>query len=97
MPAARVGKRLAFDGSEAVTCELQEANRKGVQIVAEGFNIEDATVTTISAMDAESVVPPPEGKTNVKHVLIGNEGFAFKGVTITGLTPGGDYAVTIIQ
>lgn len=97
MPEARVGKQCNFDGSEPVTCTLQEANRKGVQIVAEGFNIEDATVTIISAMGAESVVPPPEGKTNVKHVMIGNEGFAFKGVEITGLTPGGDYAVTIIQ
>lgn len=97
MPEARVGKRCDFSGDEAVTCVLQPANRKGFQIVAEGFNIEDATVTTISAMGAETIVAPPEGKTNLKHVIIGKEGFALKGVTIDGLTPGGDYAVTIIQ
>lgn len=68
-----------------------------MQIVEKGFNIEDATVTSLSAKNVESAVPPPEGKTNVKHVLIGSESFSFKGVTIDGSTPGGDYAVTIIQ
>ena len=92
MPEARVGKRCDFSGDEAVTCVLQPANRKGFQIVAEGFNIEDATVTTISTMCAETIVEPPEGKTNLKYVSIGKEG-----VTIDGLTPGGVCAVTIIQ
>lgn len=96
MTVARVGKRCSFDGSTPVTCELQEANRKGVQIVAEGFNIEDATVTMVSAMDAESVVPSPAGETGIKHAMVGSVGFAFKGIIIDGLAPG-SYALTIIQ
>lgn len=97
MPLATVGRRLNFDGSEAVTCVLHEGNRRGVQLVSEGFNIEDADVTMVSAMGAETLVPPPADKTGIKHALIGKEGFAFKGVIIEGLTPGGDYALTIIE
>lgn len=97
MPAAQVGRRLNFNGNEPVTCVLQESNRKGVQIVAEGFNIEDATVTMISAMGVESVILPPDGETELKHVIIGAAGFAFKGVRLSDLPPGGDYAVTFIQ
>lgn len=97
MPIARVGRRLDFDGSEPVTCVLQEANRNGVQIVAEGFNIEDATVTMVSAMNVESVVPAPDGETELKHVMIGRAGFSFKGIELSGLAPGGSYAVTFIQ
>lgn len=96
MPVARVGKRCNFDGNTEVTCVLQEANRNGVQIVAEGFNIEDATITMVSAMDVESVVPPPDGETGIKHAIVGRVGFAFKGIKIDGLDPG-DYALTIIQ
>jgi len=96
MTVARVGRRCDFDGSTPVTCDLQEANRKGVQIVAEGFNIEDATVTMVSAMGVESVVPPPDGETGIKHAIVGRVGFAFKGIKIDGLDPG-DYALTIIQ
>lgn len=97
MTVARVGKRCEFNGNTPVTCELQEANRKGVQIVAEGFNIEDATVTMVSAMGAESVIPPPAGETGLKHVMVGHVGFAFKGIIVDGLDPDGDYALTIIQ
>lgn len=96
MPQATVGRRCNFDGSEPVTCVLQEGNRRGVQIVAEGFFIDDATVITISAMGAETQVSPPEGESELVHVMIGYEGFAFKGLRIQGLPAGGDYAVTII-
>lgn len=97
MPIARVGRRCDFDGSTPVTCVLQEANRDGVQVVAEGFSIEDATITMVSAMGVESIVLPPDGETGLKHVMIGRAGFSFKGIELSGLTPGGSYAVTFIQ
>lgn len=96
MPQAQVGTRLEFDGSEPVTARLQESSRRGVQLVAEGFNIEDATVTMVSAMDVESVIPPPDGITGIKHAMVGKEGFAFKGIIIDGLGAG-SYALTIIS
>lgn len=96
MPVATVGKKLNFNGSAPVTCVLNERNRRGVQLVAEGFNIEDADVTMISAMGAETIVLPPDGQTGIKHSMIGQEGFSFKGIRISGLTPGGTYALTIL-
>jgi hypothetical protein len=99
MPVATVGKKCNFDGTEAVTCVLREGNRNGVQVVASGFNIVDAEVTVISAMGVETLVPPPtppSGQTEVKHSIIGREGFALKGIRVEGLPPG-EYAITFLQ
>lgn len=97
MAIATVGKKCNFDGTSPVTCVLREGSRRGVQLVAEGFNLEDADVTAISAMGAETLIPPPEGVTGAKHYLIGKEGFALKGLRVEGLPPGGEYALTVIQ
>lgn len=95
MVDAVLGRELEFDGSEPVECVLREGNRNGVQIIAKGFNLEDATVTTISAMGVESEQTPPEGKTLIKHAIVG-EKFAMRGVRLE-LPSTGDYAVTFLQ
>jgi len=51
---AVVGKKQAFSGgANVLECSLQQINRQGVQIIAEGFNIEDATVTVVLPGDVE--------------------------------------------
>lgn len=88
------GKRKPFNGTTPVECNLSEANRNGVQIIAEGFNIEDADVTVTFRGGQTQVVTPPTTTGN-KAVVIG-EGFSLVKVSVGGVSAGA-YHVTFIQ
>jgi hypothetical protein len=90
---ATLGKALSFDGSEEVVCDLSEKNRNGIQVVADGFDLADATVTIVSAMGVETEVSDIEADTF--HALIG-EKMLMKKIKIDGLSTG-DYKVTFMQ
>lgn len=92
MVQAVLNRTLSFDGSEEVTVAVPASNRDGVQIIATGFNIEDAEVTTISDDGVEEVIPPPEDRTGIKNVRVARH-FSIIGIKLDGLTPGGSYAV----
>lgn len=93
-----VGKRKAFSGgADVFYVKLQQINRKGIQIVAEGFNIEDATVNILFPGEDEPVkqTPQPLEVENV-HIATVGENFSMDGIEISDL-PSGDYYITIVQ
>jgi hypothetical protein len=92
MVQAVLNRTLEFDGSEDVIVNVPPSNRDGVQIIATGFNIEDAVITTISDDGVEEEIPPPEDRTGVKNVRVARH-FSITGIKLNGLTPAGDYAV----
>ncbi len=92
---AVVGKIKAFSGgADVLECSLQQINRAGVQIVADGFNIEDATVTVILPGDVEQE-PTALETTDNKTCIVGRK-FSMKGIRISGL-PSGSYNVLFVQ
>lgn len=93
-----VGKRRAFGGgADVFYVKLQQINRKGIQIVAEGFNIEDATVNILFPGEEGPVKQQPQ-PLEVESVTIATvgENFSMDGIEIGDL-PAGEYYITIVQ
>lgn len=91
----KLGRRMAFSGgANTITFPLDPMSTMGFQISADGFDIEDATITTL-----------PLGTTTPAPVTIEGEpgsaascgkGLMAQSVTIGGLTAG-DYHVAVYQ
>lgn len=93
---AVVGKTKAFTGADVVTCKLSEMNRKGVQIVAIGFDIEDATVTVVLPGEDATEQQPTELETSGNKTCIVGRNFSMQAIKISGL-PTGSYSVLFVQ
>lgn len=92
----KAGQVIAFTGGSNVAyCKLQHPNRNGVQIEADGFNLEDATVTVIFPNGAEQEPVSELTGTGNKISRVGL-GLAMDGIKLGGL-PSGTYNVTFTQ
>lgn len=92
---ATVGKKRAFSGgADVVVCSLQQINRNGVQIIADGFDIEDATVTVVLPGDVEQ--EPTELETTGNKTCIVGRNFSMKAIKVSGLTAG-SYEILFVQ
>lgn len=90
---ARLGQEMSFDGTEDVECNLSLNSRVGVQVIANGFELSDATITITSPIDSETVISDIEE--GAVQAVVG-EGFSMKKVTLGGLGAG-DYSVLFIR
>jgi hypothetical protein len=92
---ATVGKRVPFaGGADTLYCKLQQINRQGVQIVAEGFNIEDITVEVILPGGARQ--EPTQLETAGNVTAIAGRKFSMDGIELSDV-PAGSNFVTFIQ
>lgn len=96
----KVGKRQYFaGGANTFYVKLQQGNRGGVQIVAEGFNIEDATVEILfpgsDEDDPVKQAPVPLEGTGYKIATVGKDA-SMDAIEISGLDAD-DYYITIVQ
>jgi hypothetical protein len=92
MAIAKTNTRTAFTGgAEELTCSPTAGFRRGVQIVTEGFTVDEATIEYVAFGGAEA---DEVEVTEVKHdVTIGDEYTPLKSITLSGL-PEGEYFVT---
>lgn len=80
--------------SDTLTCAVcDQQSRAGVQIEANGFNLEDATVTVTAENGAAKVVTAPADSGEI--ALFGS-GFSIASIQISGVTAG-TYVVTFRQ
>ena len=91
---ATLGNKTAFaGGSDDLICYIAGANKSGVQISAQGFTLNNATVQAkgigTSTLDTVTV------SSAVATVIVG-EGMIIDQVRISGVT-GGSYFVTVSQ
>lgn len=93
--SATKGIKTAFSGgADVFECVFNPAARRGVQIEAEGFTLNGATITAFGVSSTEGdVVVVSEAK---KIVTVGSDLGLIGKVTISGVTAG-SYQLTAIE
>lgn len=90
-----LGTKNAFPGGDnTITIPLNPALNKGFQISAQGFNIEDATITVLPLGTDTSAVVTVEGAPG--SCATTGEGKFCRSVTIGGLDAG-SYFISVFQ
>lgn len=90
-----VAKTWVCGGSgDTLTCaSCDQQSRAGVQIEANGFNLEDATITVAAENGAAKIVVAP---TDSGEIALFGSGFSIASIQISGVAAG-TYAVTFRQ